>query len=658
MKNRKPIALTPKQNKMIKQSVALHQSGKLDEAEAQYKKLLNFLPNNTTLLTNLGTIFLQKSNLEDGVRILDRSLAIDPNQPNALINCGIALKQLKRLDEAVASYDRAIALNPNYAEANYNRGNALQDLKRLDEAVASYDRAIALNPNYAEAYSNRGNVLQELKQFDAAIINYNKAIELIHDHQFLNGVRLHTKMYICDWNNYDDEITALAEKIKLNEKASTPFAILALFDSLSLQRKTTEIYVQHKFLIDNALPKLSKYSRHEKIRIGYFSADFRNHPVSHLMAGLLEIHNRSNFEITAFYFGPNVRDAMRRRIEAGVDKFIDVGSISDKDVALLSRSMEIDIGIDITGHTAHSRPGIFTNRAAPIQAGYLGYPGTTGASYIDYLIADQTVIPQDHQKYYSEKIVYLPNSYQVNDTKREIADKVFTRQELGIPENGFVLCSFNNNYKITPKTFDGWMRILKKIEGSVLWLLEDNPSAAVNLQKEAQFRGVSKERLIFAQRMKPLEHLARHRVADLFLDTLPYNAHTTASDALWAGLPVLTCMGESFASRVAASLLNAIHLPELITTSQEEYENLAVELATHPEKLQIIKQKLAANRLSTPLFNTKLFTTNIENAYSKMYERYHADLSPDNIDLNIGQKGTFCLMVNECDLFYENLTFL
>jgi predicted O-linked N-acetylglucosamine transferase (SPINDLY family) len=322
---------------------------------------------------------------------------------------------------------------------------------------------------------------------------------------------------------------------------------------------------------------------------------------------------------------------MRKRLEESFEHFIDATTYSDNQVANLVKELEIDILVDLMGFTKDSRTSILARRSAPIQVNYLGYPGTMGAEYIDYIIADRIVIPENRNEFYSEKITVLPNSYQVNDSKRPISNKTFTRAELGLPPTGFVFCCFNNNYKITPRVFDCWMRILKQVEDCLLWLLEDNTTVATSLRKEAEVRGVNAERLIFAKRMPLADHLARHRLIDLFLDTLPYNAHTTASDALWAGLPVLTCLGETFAGRVAASLLNAIRLPELVTTTLEGYERLAIELATNPEKLARIKRKLADNRLTTPLFDTKLFTKHIEAAYTAMYERHQAGLAPDNI---------------------------
>jgi predicted O-linked N-acetylglucosamine transferase (SPINDLY family) len=349
------------------------------------------------------------------------------------------------------------------------------------------------------------------------------------------------------------------------------------------------------------------------------------------MAELFELHDKSQFELFGFSFGATQNDEMRQRLEKSFDQFIEVGGLSDNEIAQLTRGLNIDIGIDLKGFTQHSRAGIFAYRAAPIQVNYLGYPGTMGAEYIDYLIADKTLIPSPFEQFYSEKVVYLPHSYQANDRKRVISEKQFSRLEMGLPKQGFVYCCFNNNHKILPATFKSWMRILKAVDESVLWLLQDNSWAAENLKKEAQKEGIDEKRLVFAERMSPPEHLARHRQADLFLDTFPYNAHTTASDALWVGLPVITLAGESFASRVAASLLNAIGLPELITNTSEEYEVLAIDLAMNPQKLAIIKRTLADNRLTTPLFDAPRFTKNLEAAYIKMYERYRLGLQPDNI---------------------------
>jgi len=437
-------------------------------------------------------------------------------------------------------------------------------------------------------------------------------------------------MNLGNWDNLSNHLNELTKKINNKEKTIGPFDLLSLIDDPGLQRKVTEMYANEKYPQSNVLPKIELYPKHKKIRIGYFSGDFKIHPVSHLTAELYEIHDRSQFEIYAFSFGPDTNDEMNLRIKAGVDHFHDVRTMSHKDVAKLARSVELDIAVDLGGYTQRARTGIFAMLAAPIQISYIGYLGTMGANYYDYLLADQTIIPKGNQKYYSEKIAYLP-SYQVNDSKQPLPDSIFTRKDLGLPETGFVFCCFNNTYKITPTTFDGWGRILEQVDGSVLLIYANSESTKLNLTKEIVLRGIEPNRLIFGERLSKDEYLARYRLADLFLDTLPYNAGTTASDALRMGLPVLTCMGRSFASRYAASLLNAVNLPELITSTQEQYESLAIELATSPEKLKTIKDKLVDNLVTTPLYDTQLFARNLESAYLTMYDRYQQGLDPDHI---------------------------
>jgi len=649
----------------LQSALALHQQGCLDDAEVLYREIVHSNPDYFEAVQLLATVAAQKKNFHEALELFDHALAIKPDHPITLNNRGNTLIALKRYGDALSSYERAFLLKPDYAEACYNRALALQELERHEEALSGYEKAIgikpdyvealykrgvalkrlqryddallcydkviALKPDYAEAHYSRGLALQELQRYDEALVSYDAVIALKPDYPLVYGMRLHIRMHSGDWVNFDHSLSVLVEKIECHKYLSPPFIFFASVDSLLLQKKVSTIYMQVIFPANHELPLVERYPRHERIRIGYYSADFHNHATANLMAELFERHDRSRFELTAFSFGPEVQDEMRARVASAFDRFIEVRTLSDREVALLSRELEIDIAIDLKGVTQHSRPGIFALRAAPIQVSYLGYPGTMGAQYIDYLIADRTLIPESCRYGYTEKIVYLPDSYQVNDTKRLIAERVFTRKECGLPEIGFVFCCFNNNYKITPVTFDGWMRILKRVEGSVLWLLEDNPKAAENLRKEATERGVDAERLIFAKRMPLAEHLARHRIADLFLDTLPYNAHTTASDALWAGLPLLTLAGETFAARVAASLLNAIQLPELITSTQEEYEALAIELATNPEKLTAIRQKLEKNRLTTPLFDTERFTHHLEEAYGVMYERYQEGLPPGHI---------------------------
>lgn len=610
---------------------ALLELKRRDEALESYERALKLKPDYAEALSNRANVLLELQLFDAALESCERALRIKPDYAEALSNRGNALRGLRRHDEALGSYERALKLKPDYAQALSNRGVALQELMRLDEALESHERAVMLKPGYAEAHYNRGVTLREMQRLDETQECYERALKIKPDYAFLYGIWLFTKAKICNWGGAEKQFAELFEKIRKNEKVTPPFPVLAFTDSLPLQRKAAEILVGDKHPASPALAAMPKKAGHEKIRIGYYSADFHNHATAYLMAELFERHDRTRFELVAFSFGPDKSDEMRKRVSAAFDRFIDVRNESDKDIALLSRNIGIDIAVDLKGFTQDMRVGIFSYRAAPLQVNYLGYPGTMGAGYIDYLIGDGTLIPETSREQYSEKIVYLPNSYQVNDRKRAIAERTFTRKELGLPDVGFVFCCFNNNYKITPATFDGWMRILNRVEGSVLWLLEDNATAAGNLRKEAGARGVDAARLIFAGRMPLAEHLARHRAADLFLDTLPCNAHTTASDALWAGLPVLTCMGEAFASRVAASLLKAIDLAELVTTTQEQYEVLAVDLAANPERLGQIKLKLERNRLTTPLFDTALFTRHLEAAYTQMVERYQADLPPGHI---------------------------
>jgi predicted O-linked N-acetylglucosamine transferase (SPINDLY family) len=699
MKHKKKTGSTSEQRKMFQEALVLHRSGQLDLAETKYKKLLNFLPNNIDLLTNLGTIALQKGKLEEGVKIISRSLLINPNQSTAHNNCGNALKELKRFDEALASYDRAIELKlndaevysnrgltlqelkktdealasydraislkpdyadayfnrgitlhklnrldkalasfnraielkSNYAEAYFNRANVLRDLKELNKALESYDRAISLKPDYADAYFNRGITLHKLNRLDKALTSFNRAIELKLDIDFLLSYSLFTKMKLCIWDDLSQRLNELTKKIINNEKAALPFSMLALIDEPEIQKKTNEIYVKKECPTINVLPKIKRYPKHSKIRIGYFSADFHNHATMHLMAELFERHDKKKFELIAFSFGPDKKDEWRQRVLLCFDQFVDVRLKSDQEISLLARKMEIDIAIDLKGFTRDSRPNIFAEGSAPIQVSYLGYPCTMAADYIDYLIADSILIPEEKQQHYSEKIVYMPNSYQVNVSKRNISETSLMRHEFGLPNTGFVFCCFNNNYKITPTIFAGWMRILKAVENSVLWLFESNKAASKNLKKEAKKFGINEDRLVFATYTTVEEHLNRIKLADLFIDTLPYNAHTTTSDALRMGLPVLTCIGNTFASRVAASLLNAVNLPELITNTQEQYESFAIKLAMHPEKLNTIKEKLIKNLPTAALYDTQLFVRHLESAYLSMYDRYQKGLNPDHI---------------------------
>jgi predicted O-linked N-acetylglucosamine transferase (SPINDLY family) len=625
------IALHPNDaDAYYNRSISLKELKRYDEALISIDKVIALQPEYSDAHCNRGTVLNALKHYDDALSSHDKALFLRYNYHEAHSNRAATLYNLNRLDEALESCNQAINIKPDYAEALSNRGIILAGLRQFDEALLNHDRAIVLKPDYAEAYLNRGNALQDLKRLDEALASYDRALVLKPDIDFILGYSLHTKMHLCIWAELPKYFNELTHKINNNEKVVIPFPLLALIDDPAVQRKTAEIYVNEKYPVSHVLPEIDRYPHHPRIRIGYFSADFKNHPVSSLTVELYETHDRKQFEIYAFSFGADTKDEMNLRIKAGVDHFHDVRMLSDKEVAMLARHLEIDIAMDLGGFTADSRTGIFAMQAAPIQISYIGYLGTMGAHYYDYLVADQTIIPDKYQSHYSEKIAYLP-SYQVNDSKQSLPTRVFTRQDLGLPETGFVFCCFNNTYKITPTTFDGWARILKQVEGSVLLIYADNESVRTNLTKEVILRGIDPNRLIFGKRLPMLDYLARYRVADLFLDTLPYNAGTTASDALRMGLPVLTLIGHSFASRVAASLLNAVNLPEMITTSQEQYESLAIEFGTHPEKLTPIKNKLLHNLSTSPLYDIKLFTQHIESAYLIMQERQQNGLPPDHI---------------------------
>ena len=603
-----------------------------DEALAHYDNALSLNSSYAEAWSNKGNTLSDLKRNEEALSHYERALSLKPNYAEAWSNKGSVLHDLKRYEDALSHHERALSLNPNYAEAWSNKGSVLNELKYFDEALSHHERALSLNPNYAEAWSNKGSVLNELKRFDEAIAHYDKALSLKPEIDWVWGDLLHIKMKMCFWSELEKSLDVISKKVLESEKVGIPFALLALTDNALLHKKSAEIFTQSKYRSNPALGPIPRRPQGQKIRVGYFSADFRNHPVSYLTAELFELHDKNTFEIIGFSFGVDDKSPMRLRLSQAFNQFIDVSDMSDLGIAELSRNLQIDIAVDLGGLTQDSRTGIFSYRAAPIQTSYIGYLGTMGTEYYDYLLADETIIPDELQKFYAEKIVHLP-CYQVNDRKRTISERQFIREELGLPETGFVFCCFNNNYKILPSAFDGWMRILNAVEGSVLFLYADNEWAKDNLICEASLRGVDSARLVFGGRIPTTENLARYRVCDLFLDTFPYNAGTTASDALWAGLPVLTLMGQSFASRMAASLLNAIGLSELITGTQEEYETLAIELAVNPKKLAELKLKLANNRLTAPLFDTPLFTKNLEAAYIKMYEHCQAGLEPEHISI-------------------------
>jgi protein O-GlcNAc transferase len=611
--------------------IALSALRRHSEALESYDRAIALKPDHAQAHNNRGVALADLKHFAEALECYGRAIAFKPDFAEAHNNRGVALGALQHHAEALGSYDVAIALKPDYAEAHSNRGVALGNMRRYAEALDSYGQALALKPDYSEAYNNHGVALAALGRSADALESYGQALRLNPDYDFLYGRWLHARMRVCDWKDISKHFVLLNQRIERGERVSPPFPVIAMPGSLAIQKRAAEIWVEHKHPPRRDLPAIRKRPARDRIHVGYFSADLHEHATSHLIAGLFEHHDRSRFRITAFSFGPDTGDAMRKRLSVGLDNLIDVRDRTDIDVALLARDLGVDIAVDLKGFTQHARTNIFALRAAPIQVSFLGYPGTMGARYIDYLIADGTLVPETHRQHYVEAIAYLPNSYQPNDDTRRIADRLFSRADLGLRAAEFVFCCFNSCYKITPETFDAWMRILGRVDGSVLWLLEDNALAASNLRKEAAQRGVGPDRLVFAPLLPQPEHLARHRAADLFLDTFPCNAHTTASDALWTGLPVLTCLGETFAGRVAASLLNGVRLPQLIAQTSEQYEDIAIGLATDPRRLKDIGRTLVHNVRSAPLFDIRLFARHLEAAYTAMHERYMEDALPDHL---------------------------
>ncbi len=608
------------------------QDGHLDAAEHILRQAQKIQSRNSEVPRLFGVIAAIRLDYERALGYFEASLRIDPKNAYTHSNKGNVLKDLNQLQLAIDSYEKSINLDREYVEAYNNKGNALFLLNKFEDAIECYQKAIALNPSYADAYNGLGIVQSQIRNFAAAFESCELARRFDPYSPSILSLSLSIRIKICFWQGLTDILNQLYVLAMKRGSGVHPFYFMALIDEPNVLCNLTKQYMADLYPARDDLGKLIKASPKKKIRIAYFSGDFINHSVSVLMAGVIESHNHNKFEVYGFSsrLGEQSDEEMQIRIAKSCDHFINIGDRSDKEVAIMVREIGIDIAIDLGGLTDHSRPGVFSYRVAPIQISYIGYLGTMGAPYYDYLIADETIIPPSEREAYTEKIIYLP-SYQANDFKRNISKRVFVREELGLPSKGFIFCCFNNSYKITTSIFDSWARILLAVEGSILFLYADNDVVKKNLIREIELRGVAHSRIIFADRLEHDEYLARYRVADLYLDTSPYNAGTTASDALWAGLPVLTFLGRTFSARMCGSLLNAIGLPELVASSQKEYENLAISIASDPERVAGLKNKLAENRLTKPLFDTELFTRNLELAYTKAYERNLLGLLPDHI---------------------------
>jgi protein O-GlcNAc transferase len=608
--------------------LVLERQGQREEAANAYRAAVRLRPDHAVAWFNLGNLMKDGGRIEEAIAAYRHAIARQPGYLPAYNNLGRLLYGLGRNEEAVQALSRAVSRKPDYAEAHNNLGVALGNLGRREEAMAHFRQALALQPGNAEAHYNLGTLLAHLGRTEEAVVCFDRALALRPAYARARAQKLHQLALLCDWEGLSAETDAVA-KLGVEGEAVPPYLLLSLDDAPARQLVRARRFAEQYLPRAKPAPAPASKVRPARLSIGYFSADFHEHATMHLMARLLELHDRSNFRIHAFSYGPETGDVLRARAKAAVDHFHDVRSWSDEEIAALARREGLDIAVDLKGDTRDTRVSLFAHRPAPVQISYLGYPGTMGAAFLDYLVADRTLIPETQRANYSEALILMPHSYQVNDDSRAIAEETPSRSALGLPEDGFVFCCFNNSFKIGPEEFGIWMRLLSRIEGSVLWLLKSG--AEINLRREAEKHGIEPSRLVFAERVGAAEHLARHRRADLFLDTFRYNAHTTASDALWAGLPLVTLAGQSFAARVGASLLQALGLPELVTETPEAYERLALALASDPAKLAALREKLAAARQEAPLFQSTLFTRQLEQAFERAHARYRAGEAPADI---------------------------
>jgi protein O-GlcNAc transferase len=631
----------------------LRELGRHQDALAVLDRMLTLQPGDPEALSERGEILLELRRPEEALTCFDRAVPLHPQPAVALYNRGNAWLHMGRFDSALADYDSALQVKPDLAVAWCNRGLSLWGLDRQSEAVANLDQAVSLDPELAEAFDARGKTLRALNRHEEALADFERALELrpgvpdvlnrcaatlrdirrydeaarcydellnaAPDYAYAQGNAAHARLQICDWTGYGEYVSRIEESVLDGRRVCLPGHFLMISSSAAAQLQCARTFVADKH--GAPLPALwtGERYRHDKIRVAYVSGDFRHHAVSLLMAGVFEQHDRERFETIAISLQPEEDSLMGQRIKAAFDRFIDVSNKNDYDVAALMREAEIDIAVDLMGFTGGNRNAIFAHRPAPVQVGYLGYPGTSAAPYIDYILGDEFVIPDAARQHYQEQVAHLPECFQANEERRTTGPNFVTRQEAGLPDSALVLCSFNTSYKINPRCFDIWMRLLLAVPTSVLWLVADDTTVEDNLRREAVKRGVEANRLIFARWLPYSEHLARMRCADLFLDTLPFNAGTTASDALWAGVPLLTCAGEAFAARMAGSLLTALGLSELITYSLEEYEALAMKLVTNPAMLSQLRDKLARNRGASPVFNAGRFCRHLESAYVTMH---------------------------------------
>jgi predicted O-linked N-acetylglucosamine transferase (SPINDLY family) len=617
-------SLDPKNSELLSNlAKAQHGSQLYSDAVKTYEKLNRLLPNNAQILTDMGTSYAKLKQYDKAMSFYKRAIDLQPDYFLVWSNRGNLLSEMGYVSDARDSYQKSLELNNNYAEAWTNYGNALFDLGYFDESRLAHEKALNLDPNYAEAWSNHGNALIELKREEDAYQSYQKAYALKPLSPYLIGqLLMTTKLTLCIWDEVEPTVQQMLDLVMTNNPVALPFVLLPTTASLDLQKRCAVNYVADRYPSFNPLNfEIGKsLSAGKKIRIGYFSSDFKEHPVGILMENIIRFHDRSRYEVYGFFLNKKCGDEVEQKLLSLFDKTYSLFSLNDQTAQELVMQCGIDIAIDLNGHTSHARTRLFARKVAPIQINYLGYAGTSGANFYDTLIADEVAIPFEHQMFYTEKISYLPNSFFPVDTS--ISPEKFgplpTKASQGLPEKGFIFSCFNNAYKITPQIFDVWMNLLKQVPDSVLWLSKHSEKAMLNLQSEADARGVDSKRLVFATRVPArVDHLSRLRLADLFLDTPNYNAHATAADALWAGIPVLTLLGNTYAGRVAASQLTALGLSDLIVSSLADYEALALDLASS-DRIRKFKNHIELNRSESALFNTKQYVKDLEAIYENL----------------------------------------
>ncbi len=604
------------------------------EALVFFQKALKVDPSSSLTHLNMGKALSELNRDREAIKFYKQSSHIDPGNAEVWLGYGKSLQKLDDFNGAIDKYNTALDINGNYPEALANKALILHYLDKSDEALEYFSKALQINETIPEIWVYAGNTFSDIKDFENALFCYKKALSISPNIDYLLGDYLYAKMQIADWVDLKNIQVECLNSVAQKKKVITPFQFLAVEDDPALQRICAQTFVSGKYenLFNLNLNK-SKTKNHPKLKIGYLSPDFRNHPVSYLLAEALESHNSDKYEIYGIYVGAKTNDSMHERLKTSFDYFLDCGNLSDTEISSRLKALDLNILVDLAGHTSKSRLGVFKDRVAPIQISYLGYPGTTGANFIDYIIADASIIPKESSEHYSEKPIYLPHCFQANDSGRKISKRNITREEFNIPPNVFVFCCFNNTYKLNPKIFDVWSHILHQVPNSILWLSSTSNITQVNLKNEMCIRGISECRIIFCPRAEYSNYLSSYQLADLFLDTLPFNAGTTASDALWAGLPVLTQSGKSFSGRMATSLLKSLSLNELISSSEQEYISIAIDLAGNPSKLASLKNKLIIKKSTSPLFDGKSFCRDVEQAYELIYKRFLDGQAPAAIEI-------------------------